>query len=185
MYFHLTFGIVLEDDPVYKEIQQIVDDNMPLINYLNNTYHNKKETLRILSQIIGTEIDSSVNINLPLFTDFGKHLFIGKSVFINSNVMFTDLGGITLEDHVLIGPFAKLLTVNHPIQPSQRKGLIVKSITIKRNAWIGANVTILPGVTVGENAIVGANSLVTKDVPENTIVVGSPAQVVKQIEEEN
>lgn len=177
--------VVLESDPVYKEIHQIVNANAPLVSYMNNNYHNNEETLSILSKITGTEIDSNVNINLPLYTDFGRHLSIGKFVFINSNVMFTDLGGITLEDHVLIGPFAKLLTVDHPIQPSQRKGLIVKPITIKRNAWIGASATILPGVTVGENAIVGANSLVSKDVPANTVVVGSPAQVVRQIEEEN
>ena len=95
--------------------------------------------------------------------------------------MFTDLGGITLEDHVLIGPRANLLTVNHPQDPKQRRSLIVKPITIKRNAWIGAAATILPGVTVGENAIVGANALVTKDVPANTVVGGNPAKVIKEI----
>lgn len=83
----------------------------------------------------------------------------------------------------MIGPRVNLLTVNHPTNPNERRGLIVKPITIKQNAWIGAAATILPGVTIGENSIVGANSLVTKDVPPNTVVVGSPAQFVKNIKE--
>lgn len=174
--------IVQENEEVFHEIHEIVDKNAPLIHNLNNNYHDKEEALDILSTITGSEIDASVAINLPLYTDFGKHITIGKSVFINSNVMLTDLGGITLEDHVLIGPRANLLTVNHPTDPFQRRGLIVQPITIKENAWIGANATILPGVTVGENAIVGANALVTKDVPPNTIVMGSPAKVVKNID---
>lgn len=73
-----------------------------------------------------------------------------------------------------------MLTVNHPQDPKQRRSLIVEPITIKRNAWIGAAATILPGVTVGENAIVGANALVTKDVSANTIVGGNPAKVIKK-----
>lgn len=173
--------VVEEDEHVFKQIHEIVDANAKLVSKLNASYHTHTETLALLTQIIGQEIDSSVGINLPLYTDFGKHISIGKHVFINSNVMFTDLGGITLEDHVLIGPRANLLTVNHPQDPRQRRNLIVKPITIKRNAWIGAAATILPGVTVGENAIVGANALVTKDVPANTVVGGNPAKMIKEI----
>jgi len=174
---------VAKDEPVFKEIHDIVNKNAPLVHELNSSYHTNDEALDILSKITGQHIDSSVSINLPLYTDFGKHISIGKSVFINSNTMFTDLGGITIEDHVLIGPRVNLLTVNHPTNPKERRGLIVKPITIKQNAWIGAAATILPGVTIGENSIVGANSLVTKDVPANTVVVGSPAQIVKNIKE--
>lgn len=173
--------VVEEDEPVFKQIHEIVDTNAKLVLKLNTSYHTHTDTLTLLSQIIGQEIDSSVGINLPLYTDFGKHISLGKHVFINSNAMFTDLGGITLEDHVLIGPRANLLTVNHPQDPKQRRSLIVKPITIKRNAWIGAAATILPGVTVGENAIVGANALVTKDVPANTVVGGNPSKVIKEI----
>ena len=173
--------VVEEDEPVFKQIHEIVDANAKLVSKLNGSYHTHTEILTLLSQILGQEVDSTVSINLPLYTDFGKHISIGKHVFINSNVMFTDLGGITLEDHVLIGPRANLLTVNHPQDPKQRRNLIVKPITIKKNAWIGAAATILPGVTVGENAIVGANALVTKDVPPNTIVGGNPAKMINKI----
>lgn len=66
--------------------------------------------------------------------------------------------------------------------PQNRKVLVLNRVLIKRNAWIGAAVTILPGVTVGENSVVAAGALVTKDVPDNTIVAGVPARVIKLLE---
>ncbi|UXR78480.1 MULTISPECIES: sugar O-acetyltransferase [unclassified Staphylococcus] len=170
------------DNPLFTKIHEVVDENAPHVMQLNTQLHSEDEKRNRLEEITGHPIDSSVHINLPFNTDFGKHISIGKHVFINSNVMFTDLGGITLEDHVLIGPRVNLITVNHDIDPQTRRSLILKPITIKRNAWIGAAATILPGVTIGENAVVGANALVTKDVPPNTIVGGNPARILNTIE---
>lgn len=90
-----------------------------------------------------------------------------------------DLGGVTIDDDVLIGPRVTLISVNHVENPRQRRNLITKSVHIKRHAWLGANVTVLPGVTIGENAIVGAGSVVTKNVPDNTVVVGNPAKKLR------
>ncbi len=92
------------------------------------------------------------------------------------------LGTITIEDDVLIGPKANLLSEGHPIDPNNRRTMVVKPIVIKRNAWIGATATILPGVTIGENAIVAAGAVVHNDVPDNAIVAGVPAKVIKNIE---
>lgn len=174
--------IISMTEDVFKEIDEIVETNTKLLIKLNNFYQNHDEANELLSEITGQHIDQSVTVNLPFYTDFGRHIQFGKHVFLNSNVMLTDLGGITLEDHVLIGPRANLLSVNHPTDPSNRRSIIVKPIVIKRNAWIGGAATILPGVTVGENAIVGANAVVTKDVPANTIVAGNPAKFVKNID---
>nr|WP_263314561.1 DapH/DapD/GlmU-related protein [Mammaliicoccus sp. Marseille-Q6498] len=174
--------IVSMTEDVFKEIDEIVETNTKLLIKLNNFYQNHDEANELLSEITGQHIDQSVTVNLPFYTDFGRHIQFGKHVFLNSNVMLTDLGGITLEDHVLIGPRANLLSVNHPTDPSNRRSIFVKPIVIKRNAWIGGAATILPGVTVGENAIVGANAVVTKDVPANTIVAGNPAKSVKNID---
>jgi acetyltransferase-like isoleucine patch superfamily enzyme len=91
------------------------------------------------------------------------------------------LGGITIEDNVLIGPKVNLITENHPTDPTQRKSLILHPIHIKNNAWIGAGATILPGVTIGENSIVAAGAVVNKDVPANTIVGGVPAKIIKAL----
>jgi acetyltransferase-like isoleucine patch superfamily enzyme len=102
-------------------------------------------------------------------------------VFINHACSFLDMGGITIEDHVLIGPKVNLITENHPLNPQDRRGIMCKPILIKRNAWIGAAATLLPGVTVGENAVVAAGAVVSKDVPANTVVGGIPAKIIKSI----
>lgn len=140
------------------------------------------ETRERLSEIIDARIDRTTTVFVPFYTNFGKHIRLGKNVFINHACTFLDLGGITIEDDVQIGPKVNLITENHPVDPSKRKYLDLKSILIKRNVWIGAGVTILPGVTVGENSIVAAGAVVNKDVPDNTIVGGVPAKVIKSIQ---
>jgi acetyltransferase-like isoleucine patch superfamily enzyme len=134
-----------------------------------------------LSEIIDSEIDKSTTVFVPFYTNFGKHIKLGKNVLINHACSFLDLGGITIEDDVLIGPRINLITENHPVDPTKRKFLDLKSILIKRNAWIGAGATILPGVTIGENSIVAAGAVVNKDVPDNTIFGGIPARFIKAI----
>lgn len=91
------------------------------------------------------------------------------------------MGGITIEDNVLIGPKVNLITENHPLNPADRKALITKPIIIKKNAWIGAAATILPGVTIGENSVIAAGAVVSKDVPDNVVAGGIPAKIIKTI----
>ena len=136
----------------------------------------------LLSQITGSEIDESTAVFTPLYINYGKHTKIGKNVFINFDCVFLDLGGITIEDNVLIAPKVSLLSEGHDLSPESRQSLVPAPVHIKRNAWIGANATILPGVTVGENSVVAAGAVVNKDVPDNTIVGGIPAKVIKTIE---
>ena len=93
-----------------------------------------------------------------------------------------DMGTITIGDDVLIGPKVNILSEEHPVNPADRKALMVRPVVIKNGAWIGAGATILPGVTVGENSIVAAGAVVNKDVPDNTIVGGIPAKVIKDIQ---
>ena len=137
-----------------------------------------------LSEILGSAIDPSTTIFVPFHTNFGRHTKLGKGIFINHACSFLDLGGITIEDDVQIGPRVNLVTENHPLNPADRKSLVLNAILIKRNAWIGAGATILPGVTIGENAVVAAGALVNKDVPDNTVVAGIPAKVVRTINQE-
>jgi acetyltransferase-like isoleucine patch superfamily enzyme len=146
-----------------------------------NNSSNPKEIRDLLSQITDTEIDESTTVFTPFHINYGKHTKIGKNVFINFDCVFLDLGGITIEDNVLIAPKVSLLSEGHPISPDDRHSLVPKPIYIKKNAWIGANATILPGVTIGENAIVAAGAVVSKDVPDNSIVGGIPAKFIKSI----
>ena len=164
---------------LFAKIHEIVDKNAPLVAELNSGFRTQAEVRAILSEMTGEAIDESFHVNLPLYTDFGAHIHIGKRVFINTATVLTDLGGITLEDDVLIGPRVNIITVDHPLDPTARRGVILKPVVIKKNAWIGAGATILAGVTVGENAIVAAGAVVTKDVPANTVVGGVPAKIIK------
>ena len=139
------------------------------------------EIRQLLSQITGSEIDDSVAVFTPLHINYGKNTRIGKNVFINFDCIFLDLGGITIEDDVQIAPKVSLLSEGHPLDPAKRQALVPKPVHIKKNAWIGASATILPGVTVGENAVVAAGAVVSKDVPANTVVGGIPAKVMKTL----
>jgi acetyltransferase-like isoleucine patch superfamily enzyme len=178
----LKGGVIDNDDPQMIKVWECVSETIRLSCALN-TSTSIEETRRRLSEIIGKQIDNSTTIFIPFYTNFGRHILIGKNVFINHACSFLDLGGITIEDDVLIGPKVNLITENHPVSPSQRKSLILSPILIKRNAWIGAGATILPGVTVGENSIIAAGAVVTKNVADNTIVGGIPARVIKSINE--
>lgn len=144
-----------------------------------NSSSDPVEIRDLLGQITGRVIDESVGVFTPLYINYGKHTKIGKNVFINFNCTFLDLGGITIEDNVLIGPNVNILSEGHPVSPEDRHSLVPKSIHIRKNAWIGAGATILQGVSIGENAIVAAGAVVSKDVPDNTIVGGIPAKVIR------
>lgn len=131
-----------------------------------------------LSERQSTQVPLSLFPSLP--TSAG--IRIGKNVFINHGCSFLDLGGITIEDNVQIGPKVNIITENHPIDPANRKSLDLKAVHIGKNVWIGAAATILPGVTIGANAVVAAGAVVRHDVDANTIVAGVPARVVKKIQ---
>jgi len=168
------------DDPEYHRIAEGVKRTMALSQRLN-TATDPDQVRFYLGEITGATIDPSTTLFTPFHTNLGAFTTIGKNVFINHACSFLDLGGITIEDNVLIGPRVNLVTESHPLDPEDRKALIAKPVTIKRGAWIGAAATILPGVTVGENAVVAAGAVVSRDVPANTVVAGVPAKIVKSI----
>lgn len=172
--------IILPYDPQAYRMREASFATKKLLFQMNNS-SNPDEIRNFLSQITATKIDESVTVFTPLHINYGKHTKIGKNVFINFDCVFLDLGGILIEDNVLIAPKVSLLTEGHPTSIEDRHSLIPKPIHIKKNVWIGANATILQGVTIGENAIVAAGSVVSKDVPDNTIVGGIPARIIKEI----
>ena len=167
------------DPEAYKMIEASCATNKLLVRM--NSTADANEVRNLLSQITGIEIDESTTVFTPLYINYGKHTKIGKNVFINFDCTFLDLGGITIEDGVLIAPKVSLLSEGHPVSPESRHSLMVGHIHIKKNAWIGANATILQGVTIGENAVVAAGTVVSKDVPDNTIVGGIPAKIIRTI----
>ncbi len=174
---------IASDDPQRNKMREASYTTRKLLLRMNNS-SNPVEIHDLLGQIIGAEIDETTALFPPLYINYGKHTKIGKNVFINFDCTFLDLGGITIEDGVFIAPKVSLLSEGHPLSPGSRHSLVPGHIHLKKNAWIGANATILPGVTVGENAVVAAGAVVSKDVPDNTIVGGIPAKIIKSIKNE-
>ncbi|OOR89456.1 acetyltransferase [Moraxella caviae] len=174
--------LLAKESPEFADIHQIVAENQPLLAKLKFKSLSAVEIRQVLGELTQSEIDESLVVNLPFYCDFGRHLRIGKNVFINIGATFSDVGGIIIEDNVLIAPNVTITSVNHPLDPATRRGIILAPVRICKNAWIGANATIVGGVTIGENSVVAAGAVVTKDVPANTVVAGVPARVVKEIE---
>ena len=174
--------IVLFSDPDYHQVHDACAQTKKLLIELNNEADVSKQRI-LLSQITGRQIDESTGVFTPIQINYGKNLTLGKNVFINTNCSFLDLGGITIEDDVMIAPGVSISSEGHPIGAKDRRKLIVAPVRIKKNAWIGTNVSVLPGVTIGENSVVAAGAVVTLDVPDNVVVAGIPAKVIKRIEE--
>src|SRR3954470_3505199 len=172
--------IIASNNPDAYKFREASFATKKLLVQLNNS-SDPAEIRDLLSQITGSKIDESVAVFTPLYINYGKNTKIGKNVFINFDCVFLDLGGITIEDNVLIAPKVSLLSEGHPVSPNDRQSLVPGHIHIRKNAWIGAGATILPGVTIGENAVVAAGAVVSKDVPSNTIVGGIPAKYIKNI----
>jgi acetyltransferase-like isoleucine patch superfamily enzyme len=168
------------EDPQYPRIFEAVSRTIKLSAELNASSDIEQIRDR-LSEIIGMPLDKSITVFAPFHTNFGRFIEIGRNVFINHSCSFLDLGGITIEDGVMIGPRVNLISESHPLDPANRKVLVLNRILIKRNAWIGAAATILPGVTIGENSVVAAGAVVSKDVPDNTVVAGIPARIIKTL----
>jgi len=170
-----------KDDPDYPEFAGIVSRTIRLCTKMNAEATDTDAVRAGLGEIIGVSIDETTTIFPPFYTNFGKFITLGKNVFINHACSFLDIGGIIIEDDVQIGPRVNITSENHPLDVTDRTTLIPKPVKVRRNAWIGAGATILPGVTIGENAVVAAGAVVTKDVPPDTVVAGVPARVIRHL----
>jgi acetyltransferase-like isoleucine patch superfamily enzyme len=146
---------------------------------INSGYRSPDEVRDLLAQLTGRPVAQSVTVFPPFYSEFGKNLTLGEDVFINLGCRFQDTGGITIGDGTLIGHGSTLTTLNHAIDPDRRGDMTPAPIRIGRKAWLGANVTVVPGVTIGDGAIVGAGAVVTKDVQADAIVAGVPARLVR------
>lgn len=132
-----------------------------------------------LEELFGRKLDD-VRILTPFICDFGNRVKFGKNVFINHSAILSASGGIEFEDGVSVAPGVRIATINHDFNERHTVYTYGK-VLIKKNAWIGIGATICPGVTIGQNAVVGAGAVVTKDVPDNAIVGGCPAKIIKML----
>lgn len=162
-YFNEAVDEMIRARTLCAKANAILPDDPSYIRYLEELFGRNLEDVRILT---------------PFTCDFGNRVKFGKGVFINHSAIISASGGIEFEDGVMIAPGVRIATINHDM--NERHSIYTYGkVIIKKNAWIGMNVTICPGVTIGEYAVVGAGAVVTKDVPDYAVVGGVPAKVIR------
>ena len=145
---------------------------------INNTMPNTPECDKLIKELF-PDIGEDSRIMPPIQVNIANQVHIGSRVSIMYNLLCMSAGGITIDDDVMIAANVSLISNNHDF--NERQIITCKPIHIKRNVWIGANATILPGVTIGENAVIAAGAVVSKDVPDNVVVGGVPAKVIRKL----
>lgn len=169
-----------------KELDEIARARELTRAYAATDYRDAKGRRAILEELLGA-IGENVAIDTPFHCDHGKNIFLGSDIVIGMDCIFVDNAPIRVGDRAMIASGVQLCTASHPILPGERLldarptyfRTYAQPITVCVGAWVGARAVVLPGVTIGENAVVGAGSVVTKDVPPNTVVVGNPARPIR------
>lgn len=141
------------------------------------------ERLAILQQLLGGIGDDAITVNQPFYCDYGKQIRVGKRFFANFHFTVLDEAPVTIGDDCFIGPNVSIYTACHSTDPAERNSRRewAEPVVIGNNVWIGGSVTILPGVTIGNNVTVGAGAVVTKDIPDNVVVAGNPAKIIRNL----
>lgn len=169
--------------------EELVKEQLTYLEYMydyNSTRPCETEKRgKILKKMIA-DIGEGCYIEPPFHANWGgKHVHLGKNVYINFNATFVDDTHIYVGDYTMIGPNVTLATAGHPILPELREKYYQYNLPIHigKNCWLGAGVIVLPGITIGDNSVIGAGSVVTRDIPANVVAVGNPCKVLRPIGE--
>ena len=149
----------------------------------NHTEPSKvEERVEMIKNLFGKTKGRPI-VEQDFWCDFGYNISVGEHFYMNHNCTILDSAPVEFGDHVLIGPNCNFYTVGHPVDPELRnQGIATKKpIKVGNNVWIGGNVVVLPGITIGDNVTIGAGSIVTKDIPSNSVAIGSPCKVIKKL----
>ncbi|MGE8205081.1 maltose O-acetyltransferase [Heyndrickxia sp. NPDC080065] len=140
----------------------------------------------ILKDLFGT-IGNSIYIEPSFKCDYGYNIHVGNNFYANFDCVFLDVCPVHIGDNCMLAPGVHIYTATHPLDPTERNSGLEygKPVTIGNNVWIGGRSVINPGVTIGNNVVVASGSVVTKDVPDNVVVGGNPARLIKEIHSED
>lgn len=166
-----------------KELTALALKGRLLMEKFNQTSMvDRQERAKILNEMLKS-VGEGCWIETPFYIDYGSNTTIGKNFYANHGCTLLDVAPITIGDNVMLGPNVSVYTAGHPIDGAVRQSGLEfgKSITIEDGCWIGGSAVINPGVTIGSNSIVASGAVVTKDVPENVIVGGNPARIIREI----
>ena len=171
-------------DAKNKDLSHELSEARELIHDYNALRPSETSKMKnILKELLGHIGDDEIIINQPFHCDFGRHISVGKRFFANFNFTILDEAYVTIGDDCFLGPNVSIYTACHSTDPVERNSRQewALPVTIGNNVWIGGSVTILPGVTIGDNVSIGAGSVVVHDIPANTVAVGNPCKVIKNI----
>lgn len=182
--------------PDTQELKEISTKAHRLSRDYNQTADEDKEVRKAIIDELFPDHEEGVYLQGPIEVDYGKFTKLGKNFYANFNLTILDTCPVTIGDNVMCGPNTSLVTPFHPLLPDQRNARLQKDgkiadieygapITIGDNCWLASNVTVCPGVTIGKNCVIGAGSVVTKDIPDNSLVLGVPGRVVRKITEKD
>ncbi len=175
----------------YCADESIMSDQVLCLEKLydyNHTRPLESEKREKMLKEMFAEFGQGSYIEPPLHANWGgKHIYMGKNVYVNFNATFVDDANIYIGDNTMLGPNVVIATAGHPINPELRERVTQYNaeVHIGKNVWLGAGVVVLPGVTIGDNSVIGAGSIVTKDIPANVVAVGNPCRVLRQIGEKD
>lgn len=178
----------IEQNTPYKgnddELLALKEKTTELVYKINSSTPNQRGKIHqdLLPKLF-KKLGQNSWFEFPLNCDYGCFTEIGNNCYFNHHLSIGDGGKIKIGDNVIVGPYVGIYTAQHPLDYKERlEGWqTVQDITIGNNVWIGANVTILSGVTIGNNTVIGAGSVVTKNIPTNTLAYGVPCKVIRKI----
>lgn len=158
----------------------------------NNVFEDEEDIRnKILSELI-PNIGKGTYIQGPIQFDYGAFTTFGENCYANFNFTVLDICPVTIGDNVFFGPNCMLATPVHPFRYQERNikykedgtaydDEYAKPITIGSNCWLASNVVVIGGVTIGEGCVIGAGSVVTRDIPANSLAAGNPCRVIREI----
>ena len=165
-------------DATIKELQEALIQAKDLCYEYNKIKPSKiEERKEMMTKILG-KTKQNFLIEQPFYCDRGYNIEIGENFYANHNLVILDDNQVKFGDNVFIAPNCGFYTAGHPIDSQKRN----QGLEVGNDVWIGGNVVVLPGIKIGNNCVIGAGSVVTKDIPSNSVAVGNPCKVIKKID---
>nr|WP_301538542.1 sugar O-acetyltransferase [Bifidobacterium sp. DSM 109963] len=179
----MVAGEVYQDS--HPDIERKRAEAKKLFVEYNKTDYEDVERRREIMEQLFKSVGEDVFIEPNFRCEVGRNITIGSHAYINFDCVMLDNAPITLGDYVWIAPMVGLFATNHALDFEERKNgaCQAKPIVIGNGVWLGGHVSVLGGVTIGDGAVIGAGSVVTRDIPANSIAVGNPARVLREITE--